>query len=202
MTQWALPDGDIALGGFTEGAGNANAVAFDELDEGFGAGRGSGSGPDDATTFWQSPNNPAGQILSCDISNVTQPAVDTGHFFRVRWQKSASGGRTIEATAQLMQGLTIVQFLGDLNLANGWSTLGVAEMAQANVDLITDYNTLHVEVFFADVTGSGPGRRGHISAIEFEVPDAAPPLVGPAVAALGQMAGDTPCMIEDVPVPY
>jgi hypothetical protein len=50
MAQYGLPIADISLGDSGQCAGNSDGLAYNEFDEGFGAGRGSGSGPDDFTT--------------------------------------------------------------------------------------------------------------------------------------------------------
>lgn len=174
MAQYALPDANISITNWSEGAGDADADWFDELDEGFGAGRGSGSGPDDATSYWYSakgPGNFAGNTIGTALSSVTDPSVHTGHFFRARNQKHSSGGQQIDVRIRLEEsGVMVAEGIFTTTLT--WTT-NVLSLTEAEAANITDYTALEGQTAAKKVGGGAP-RAARESAHEFECPDAGP----------------------------
>lgn len=179
MTQWALADSDISKTNWVEGAGDTDADAFDELDEGFGAGRGSGAGPDDITTYWRSTSMAtAGETrtIECGLTNVTDPALSTGHVVRGRICKSAGGGLGVEGIIYLYQGTTLIATSATEVLTATWVTVTI-NLSGAEADSITDYSDLRIRLICTAI-GSGASRTGRISAKEFECPDVAAGVAG------------------------
>ena len=182
MTQYALPDANLNTNSFTECVGDADSDWFDELDEGFGSGRGSGSGPDGLTTVWESGGNPQGETIETALSTVTDPAVSTGHIFRTNSGKydgrfdcdeGQVGGRAMDLVITLRQGgadIASATFTDIGGMGTKTHTLTSGE-----ADSITDYSDLEIESAFTTV-GGGPSAHGLESAHEFECPDVAIPL--------------------------
>ena len=168
MAQYGLPISDKSSSNVSEGAGDADGDIFDELDEGFGAGRGSGSGPDDATTFWES----TGFIvqIQCNINSLTDPAASTGHIIRSRVRKSASAGKQIDDEIELWQGTTLIAEHTLADISDTWTTHTYTLTAE-EADAITDYTALGIQNIGREVAGGAP-RDWHLSAQELEVPDA------------------------------
>jgi hypothetical protein len=175
MAQYGLPDGDVSKPGYSERTGNGDGNAFDELDEGFGAGRGSGSGPDGATTDWQSGNNPDGSSswIEVDLSNIVEPNVHTGHILRAHVGTSG-GTRQMDLTVRLKQGTAtlgaaIIQF----NIPSAYAVY-IDNMTELEADQITDYSQLRMR-FHPSTTGGGSPNVAFVSALEMEIPDVVPP---------------------------
>lgn len=172
MAQYGLPNADQGTTSWTEGAGDADANWFDELDEGFGSGRGTGSGPDDATTYWQTGNNPGGINITYRFSSVTDPEVSTGHIHRIRAQKNPDGARTLNITVALWENDPATGTIDNYTptVTNAWgthpNTLGGAE-----ADNITNYGDLG-QLVNASVSGGGSPSGCWLSAGELEVPNA------------------------------
>lgn len=183
MAQYALPIADISKAGggtpATQCAGDGDANAFDELDEGFGAGRGSGSGPDDATSYWhlgiQSPGGVDVAWIECLLTSITDPTVHTSHVARMRRIKTSNctpsaSGQQIDTTIQVRQGTTVIASNTAVGIDETWTTqtLTLSEAQAAN---ITNYTDLRIRVYH-DRVGGGAGRHSAVSACELEVPDA------------------------------
>ena len=177
-TQYGLSNGNAGCGGgCSEGAGNGNGFWWDELDEGFGAGRGSGSGPDDATTYWSGPTAPsASEGIRTTIGTVLDPVTDLGHIVRTRNKKSASGGQQIDIDVALYETVSTTcdtlrrsSNVG-VDIGTTWTTRSIT-LPSATADAIVDYGALCVETDW-DAVGGGSPKAGWESAHEFEVPDA------------------------------
>ena len=168
MAQYALPIADVVASNWAEGAGDSDGSAFDELDEGCGVGRGSGSGPDDATSYWLTTDEGVND-LRCDIQVITDPAVSTGHLVRVRVRKNTSGGRQLDLTYNLRDPDLIVSENFSTNIPNIWQTHSFV-LTGAEADSIDGYATLDIQVQIIE-TGGGTPRVGWCSAMEFECPD-------------------------------
>ena len=174
MVQYALPDANgLALVGWTESAGDGDGDCFDELDEGFGAGRGSGSGPDDATTYWESTAEGAGNFLHTQLEDVTDPVIHTGHKYRGRNRKDSANGRQIDLTIRLDQQLVTKASQTFTNIDNVWTTREDT-LSEAEAGTISNYTQLQFRTSVLEVGGGSP-REGWESAHEFECPDAGGP---------------------------
>ena len=185
MTQFAIPTSDIAQDGWAEGVGDLDADAFDELDEGIDGGT-----PDDDTTYWQSPNNPAtGEAIRCAVglaisgAALEDPGVNTGHVLKARCRKSAAGGRTLTVVVRLFEGVAQRASTVLIDISNAWTTISVT-LTAAEADAIGDYTNLRIEVD-PSTSGGGGARRLRCTAMEFEVPDLV--LIG-----RGQVGGTQP----------
>lgn len=187
--QFALPDANsLNEGPYFEGAGDGDGDYFDELDEGFGAGRGSGSGPDDSTTYWSSINAPSTDRLRTELSDVTDPLVGTGHAMRFRFRKNTSGNRRVDMIGRLLEaGTSRSATPNQVDIAATWTSFGLT-IGSGQADNITDYSALQLEVEFNAVGGGSP-KPGWISTMELEVPDA-----GPATRAQTMRSGAVPYM--------
>ena len=171
MAQFALPTSDTFVLGWAEGAGDGDANHWDELDEGFGAGRGSGSGPDDATTYWVNTGTKGSPFpLRNGLSSVTDPVGNTGHFIRSDCRKSASGGRQIDLTIKLYDPSTERAAETFVNVDDVW-TAQTHTLTTGEADSIGAYGSLRMETYGTEVGGGGP-RNPECSAHEFECPDA------------------------------
>lgn len=173
MTQFALPISDVTHTNWTEGAGDGDGVHFDELDEGFGAGRGSGSGPDDATTYWNQStiSTSFGSPINSQLGALTDPLSSTGHVGFNRIRKSASAGRQVDSLTELRQTTTLIVSSTEVNISDAWHNWGTGTLSAAQADSITDYTALRYLTYFRTVGGGTP-RTGHESAQEFQCPDA------------------------------
>jgi len=171
MAQYALPDSDVSELNWVQGAGDGDGDHFDELDEGFGAGRGSGAGPDDATTYWN--NNVANNTdpIRSTLSNVSDPSSSTGHILRSRGRKNAAAGKQYDHTQTLFQSSTTIAASTLVNITEVFTTITYT-LTSGEADSITDYTLLEVS-YFSTPVGGGSARVPHCSAQEFECPDAA-----------------------------
>ncbi|KKM23761.1 hypothetical protein LCGC14_1611840, partial [marine sediment metagenome] len=171
MTQYGLPIFDMDTAQWTEGAGDGDGDVFDELDEGFGAGRGSGSGPDGATTYWANTGTKGADFpLATKMNAITDPVTDTGHVYRTHNRKSAAAGRQVDITIRLNQ---IVPRASQLftNVDNVWTTR-TDTLTTAEANSITSYAGIELATDGAEVGGGAP-RDPQESAQEFECPDPA-----------------------------
>ena len=128
MPQFARPDADVALGGWTN-------PSFSVIDEAVA----------DDLDKTQSPSAPAAAALEVGLTNVTDPVSSTGHILRTRYQKDVAAGAQIDLIVRLVQGVTIITSNTYANIANGWVTTAYTLLAAA-ADAITDYNDLRVRI--------------------------------------------------------
>jgi len=167
VAQYALPVSDNVTTNWTEDAGDGDGNAFDELDEGFGAGRGSGSGPDDATTYWGTTVDLA--QISTIIGALIEPAVDTGHIVRIRSRKSAAAGQQQDHRVNINFANPNTTFSA---VDEVWTSREVTLTEAQASSLATHYDTGELTLFLrVDEVGGGAGRVGQCSAMEFECPD-------------------------------
>lgn len=172
MAQYALPDANLGSTNWTQGVGSGDDDGdwFDELDEGFGSGRGSGSGPDDLTTHWEAPDNPIDEVIATSLATVTDPVTSSGHIYRTRTKKDSGGGRQIDFTSNLLELGTVRATHFESAAASVWTTYATT-LSGAEADAITNYANLEIETR-AQQNGGGAPRSLDESAHEFECPDA------------------------------
>ena len=172
MAQYALPISDVLTSGWTEQAGDGDA--FDELDEGFGAGRGTGSGPDSRiVSGWRNTGSVgSGFSIRTQLASVTDPLDSTGHIFRSHSSKDLSGGRQVDLTIELFQGGTLKAEETFVDVTDAEITR-THTLTTGEADSITDYADLRIGTYGTQVGGGGP-RDPLESAHEFECPDASP----------------------------
>ncbi len=168
MTQYALPSANSGTTNWTQSVGDGDADWYDELDEGFGAGRGSGSGPDDATTIWRSPLHPASETIEVTLAAVADPLTSAGHIMRGRFAKNVDLGEEIDVTMELYQTTTLIATASATSVPTSYNTL-THTLSAAEAVAITDYSALRLRAV-AHAPGSGATRRLLCSALEFECP--------------------------------
>ena len=158
MVQFARPDADEVLGTWTDdGSGTTDIFqAIDEISR-------------SDTDFIITGNNPASDIYRAQLSNVTDPAVSTGHIVRYAFGKDA-GARDIGIVVDLLQGAsTVIATKTESAVAVGFAA-GTFTLTGGEADNITDYTDLRIR-FTADTTGAGAPAQAQISWFELEVPD-------------------------------
>ena len=144
MPQFARPDADTIIENWTDEGGAATDL-FQSIDE---------VTFDDAD-FVRSPLPAvAGDVYVCRLSDVTDPAVSTGHIIRARLNKSG-GGATIDMTVELRQGYvseasqgTLIATLTQANVTNSFVEYTYT-LSAGEADSITDYTDLFLR-FTAD----------------------------------------------------
>lgn len=162
MAQYARPASDSATGSWSA------TPLWSKIDEGAAA-------EDDVVIT--SANNTSPDDADLTTTNVTDPTIHTGHILRARWNKSASGGHSINAVLELYQGApttTLIATLSvtDISEVEQTSTYTLSEAEAGN---ITDYTDLYLRVSRQGETGGPPNDRRSlvVEFIELEVPDAA-----------------------------
>ena len=146
MAQYARPDSDIALGGWS----NPSWSRIDEVVA------------DDATTRTQELGG--GTVLKVGLSNVQDPQVSTGHIVRFRAHKSGDGAATLNG--QLYQGITLIAGSGAQTLTTVYKTFAFT-LTGCEADAISDPTDLRLwftPTGLQDVT---------LTWAELEVPDVA-----------------------------
>lgn len=182
-TQYGIPIGGGSNVRYTEGAGDGDADWFDELDEGFGAGRGDGSGPDDSTTYWRSGDNPQPDFIDTIVTDSTfeDPLTSSGHIVRSRDRKNSSGGKQIDLDIVLREGGTPRATFTFTDINEVWTTReNTLSAAQANS--IGNYTGIRVRSL-SEAVGGGAARHSQVTAHEFEFPDA--PVGAPTSGSYG-----------------
>lgn len=164
MAQYLLPDEEEhgPSGGWNE-VGNADGDSWNELNEGFGAGRGSGSGPDDATTYWHSATQ-WGATLQVKLSEGFDPVANSGYIIRVRAQcVSSDQPFSLELRDNVAGSISGVQ---TFTAVAAWTTFSYT-LTSAQIDLIQNYLGFIFVIRFPNTYG--PARFG-VSAVELEMP--------------------------------
>jgi hypothetical protein len=157
--QYGVPVSDVLKSSWTQGAGDSDGSAFDELDDGIASGT-----PDDATTYWTTSSGTGSSAnLTCGITSLTDPGTDVG--FRARWRvRHTNASETVHFV--LFQGSSaILNKYATLDAANTWQTVevGLKETTSAN---ITDFTDLRMALHRIN----GSSGTLDCSAMELELP--------------------------------
>jgi len=138
MPQYARPDADTTISNFTDaGAGTTNI--FQSIDE---------SSANDSD-YIRSPTSPASEFYVCRLSDVTDPALSTGHTMRMRTSVDQASQETLDFTQQLR--MTYVNEGSPGTLIASQSRNGVTSttwtdssytLSGGEADAITDYTAL------------------------------------------------------------
>ncbi len=140
----------------------------------------SGWSPVGASTIWEATDEPSPaddndyMIATGDatgelqLSDVTDPGVDTGHTFSFRATSTGSGGPE-KFNVRLLDGTTEIDVHNNLSSRGSYTTFSYA-LDPVDVANISDYSNLRVEF---STTSVGNGEDIRISWIELELPDAA-----------------------------
>lgn len=128
----------------------------------------------DPSKFIQSPLSPqSGQSFSFELSSLQDPDVKSAHEIWVRYKKNDVGGERVLLSVSLTQGLrkTIIR-MRDSDVNSTWTT-GYAVLTAEQVDRITDYTELRLEVEVRSL-GGGDLRQLEIYWMELSIPDPGP----------------------------
>jgi len=125
--QFARPDGDQAIGSWTDDGGGTTNI-YQSIDETVAS----------DSDFIQSETNPASNSLyEATLSNVTDPAVSTGHIVRYRYRKD-NADQTINIVVRLKQGASTIASATHSNISTSF-TAGTFTLSGAEADNITVY---------------------------------------------------------------
>jgi hypothetical protein len=147
MAQYATPDADIVDGAWLdEGAAAVN------LYDGMVPGTPGSIGAGDDATYATSESNPSASAMAVGLSNVTDPALSTGHIMRWRRQKDIAAGAQIDLTVQVRQGYTsegaqgtLINSFSDTDIPGAWATTSDT-LTGGEADAITDYTDLQLRL--------------------------------------------------------
>lgn len=165
MTQYAVPISDISKASWIQLAGDGDADAFDENDEGIDSGS-----PDDASTAWQTDaTNSVSRTIEFGLTSLSDPSSSSGHILKARVAKSSASGAQLDGVLYLYQGTTLIATSSTVtNITETWQTITLT-LSSGEADSITDYTALRGR--FVGTLGAGASRRARISAMEFQCPD-------------------------------
>jgi hypothetical protein len=138
MPQFARPDADTTLGNFQDNAGGTTNI-FQAIDE--------ASAND--TDYVRSPTSPVSEVYVCRLSDVTDPALSSGHTMRMRTSCDQEAQETLDFTQQLRmtyvnegsQGTLIASQSRNGVSSTTWTT-STYSLSGAEADAITDYTAL------------------------------------------------------------
>lgn len=143
MAQFARPDADTYNGdGWTEDDGDTTNM-FQEIDE---------TSPSD-TDFVRSPVTPTNDAVVFRLSDVTDPALSTGHIVRIRYSADQDAQEAIDFVFELRQTYVNEGSQGTLintrTVSDVTSTSWVTDsdtLSGAEADAITDYTALFIRI--------------------------------------------------------
>lgn len=176
MPQYGVPINDFSVSSWSEVAGNGDANAWDELDEGIST----TSGHDGTTTFWTSPPLGGAQLqqFHMEISTLTDPLVSDRHTIKAVVRKDpATPIGTINTQLQLIApsvingGVDAVIATHSLAItATAWTTISYELTgAQANdISTTSGYQTARMSL--RPFITANSGVQLHCTAMEFKVP--------------------------------
>lgn len=139
MPQVLVPIADVGVGSWSEGAGNGDMSAFNELDEGITF----GSGHDGFTSYWESVDlfGATPDPIRMHVGSADDPGVSFGHTIKAVVQKSIAGP-TVGARLSLREGSVSIATVQNSAIPFGsWATLS-HQLTAAEVSSINNYNSL------------------------------------------------------------
>lgn len=146
-SQYLAPIADVTVpGAWTEGAGDADSDAFDELDDVFGA-------PDSDTTYWTTSTNDSEIILQMSVPTIPIPnGSNTFSAFLVvgRIKNSVT---TFDIDITLYEGVTQIATTTD-SLTGTTYQNATLTVSQSEMDSITDFGNLRLGVSRTSGTGN------------------------------------------------
>ncbi len=157
MPNFQRPDGSISDGNWT------STPLFEKIDDAI---------PNDTEDI-RSESDPTNDIFEVSLTDLTDPAVSTGHIVRIRMTKATSGGgqqRDLDIIVGLYQSTTLIASATFSDIAVGIATVTFT-LTGGEADNITDYDDLRVRVD-ANVVGGSRTSWCEVSGIEFETPSA------------------------------
>lgn len=182
-TMWAIPTANCASSNINFGAGSNDGNAWNDLDDGFGAGRGSGA-VDDATTYYKSIDGPTNATLDLTSAGIyAQHPAGKGFInwgvLSMRHAKSASSGQQIDITVSFgfsggaCNSNPTAESVSATNITNTWTTtqngFNASTLVVGGVT-ISNWSNAFLQTLCNKV-GGGSARACWISAVELQVPD-------------------------------
>ena len=158
MPAFQRPDGSISDGAWTA------TPLWQKIDDAI---------PNDTESV-QSENDPANDIFEVSLTNLTDPAVSTGHIVRIRMFRGQSGGGqpgTLDVIVGLYQTTTLIATATFSNIDTAIIDRTFT-LTGGEADNITDYDALRVRVD-ADKSAGARTTWCEVTGIEFETPSAA-----------------------------
>jgi hypothetical protein len=179
MPQFLRPIGEKGVNGGWSGS-------WSDL-VGNGGGPTAASTPND-TTILQSPSNPAaGVFYDVYMSQVPVSPPGAGNVVvRYRFGKDANAGRSIDFTAALYDGSTLIASWSHTNIGNVLTTAAQTLTTQQRAN-ITNWNDLDIR-FDPAASGGGAARSLRATWAEIEVPDGSAPAKVTGLASTEQTA--------------
>lgn len=144
------PVADVTVpGDWSEGAGNANGVAYDEVDDPFGS-------PDDATTYWTTASNSSEIIFQCGLpsESIASKTAILDQFFTVARVRNSVTSYTVTITLYEGASTIAANTSGTLTGTDWQSVITGMDITQAEMDTITDFNNLRIGVQRASGSGN------------------------------------------------
>lgn len=112
------------------------------------------------------PSNDTSEVLL--NTGLTDPISSTNHVLSYRYKKSANAGRQIDLTVRLIQGTSILATFTHTAIG-GTIVQADQTLTGTQADSITNYGDLRIR-FTANAVGSGTGRAGQITWVQFRCP--------------------------------
>lgn len=121
----------------------------------------------DDTDYVRSPATPANAVVEFGLSNLADPARDTGHFVDIRLKKDSAGGDLIDLVIEFRQAAVIKMTYTITNIPSEWTDYSLA-LTAAQAQSISDYTDLRIRVS-ANVVTPVTARRCYISWMQMRV---------------------------------
>ena len=156
--QFARPDGDFALNGWTGSTGGSLFLLIDEVSPADG-------------DFIQEVTPPLpgfGAAYQVTLSNVTDPVSSSGHIIRWRGRKDATPPLNLQI--ELRQGTTLIAQFTRNGVSTSFTTF-TETLSAGQANSITDYDDLRFYIYAAD-PDEEETVDAEVSWAEFEVPNA------------------------------
>lgn len=138
MPQFARPDADTTIGNYSDAGGGTTNI-FQSIDE--------ASAND--SDYVRSPTSPVNEVYVCRLSDVTDPALSTGHIMRMRTAVDQASQETLDFTQELRQSYvnegsqgTLIDSQTRAGVTSTAFTNSENTLAGAEADAITDYTAL------------------------------------------------------------
>ena len=159
MAQFARPDGDISTGSWTdEGTSFNDGSLWTSIEE--------TSEDSDTSYILDAAANTTSEV---SLTNVTDPAVGTGHILRA-WMRSSGSGGPERLVLALFEGATQRATSGNLSNRSGTYGEVTYTLTAGEADAITAYTDLRIRLIASNQAG---GEEVRVTQAEFEVPDVA-----------------------------
>lgn len=132
------PVSDVSAGGWT------STPLFDKVDEAV---------PSDGDSI-QSASGPSNDICELALQTLPDPGISIGHILRVRRKKSATSNNQIDMRYRILEGATErASWTDDTNISESAFQTVERVLTTAQIDSITDYSNLRVEIRANQVAG-------------------------------------------------